>query len=85
MLFLFAFAFGRHSAASMVHFAFLVALAWQMFLYGKREGFPGGGRCGALLVFASPIVGIDATSAYNDVAVAAIAFTLFYLLQSGRS
>ena len=29
MLFLFAFAFGRHSAASMVHFAFLLALAWQ--------------------------------------------------------
>ena len=27
------------------------------------------------------MVGIDGTSAYNDVAVAAIAFTLFYLLQ----
>ncbi len=79
MLFLFAFAFGRHSAASMVHFAFLIALTWQMFLYGKREGFPVGGACGALLVFASPLVGIDATSAYNDVAVASIAFTLFYL------
>lgn len=81
MLFLFAFAFGRHSAASMVHFAFTTALAWQMFLYGKRQGFPVVGGCGALLVFASPIVGIDGTSAYNDVAVAAVAFTLFYLLQ----
>ena len=39
------------------------------------------GLCAALLVFASPVVGIDGTSAYNDVAVAAIAFTLFYLLQ----
>jgi hypothetical protein len=85
MLFLFAFAFGRHSAASMVHFAFLVALAWQMFLYGKREGFPVPGACGALLVFASPVVGIDAASAYNDVAVAAIAFTLFYLIHEERS
>ena len=85
MLFLFAFAFGRHSAASMVHFAFLVALAWQMFLYGKREGFPVAGACGALLVFASPVVGIDATSAYNDVAVASIAFTLFYLLHEELS
>ena len=85
MLFLFAFAFGRHSAASMVHFAFLVALAWQMFLYGKREGFPVAGACGALLVFASPVVGIDATSAYNDVAVASIAFTLFYLLHEKLS
>jgi hypothetical protein len=32
-------------------------------------------------VFASPVVGIDGTSAYNDVGVAAIAFTLFHLLQ----
>jgi hypothetical protein len=81
MLFLFAFAFGRHSAASMVHFAFAVALAWQMFRYGQRHGFPIVGGCGALLVFASPIVGIDGTSAYNDVALAAIAFALFYLIQ----
>jgi len=82
MLFLFAFAFGRHSAASMVHFAFLAALAWQMFRYGQSNGFPLAGGCGALLVFASPIVGIDGTSAYNDVALAAIAFALFYLLQA---
>jgi hypothetical protein len=81
MLFLFAFAFGRHSAASMVHFAFTAALAWQMFLYGRRSGFPVAAACGALLVFASPIVGIDGTSAYNDVAVAAVGFTLFDLVQ----
>ena len=85
MLFLFAFAFGRHSAASMVHFAFVIALAWQMFLYGKREGFPVVGACGALLVYASPLVGIDGTSAYNDVAVAAVAFTLFYLIHEAQS
>ena len=30
MLYLWAFAFGQHSAAAMVHFAFLVALVWQM-------------------------------------------------------
>jgi len=81
MLYLWAFAFGKHSAAAMVHFAFLVALAWQMFHYGRRMGLPLAGACGALLVFASPVVGVDGTSAYNDVAVAAIAFTLFHLLQ----
>jgi Dolichyl-phosphate-mannose-protein mannosyltransferase len=81
MLFLFAFAFGRHSAAALVHFAFLVALVWQMFVYARRAGFPLAGGCAAFLVFASPVVGIDAASAYNDVAVAAIAFTLFHLLQ----
>ena len=81
MLYLWAFAFGHHSAAAMVHFAFLVALVWQMFSYGRRVGLPLAGACGALLVFASPIVGVDGASAYNDVAVAAIAFTLFHLLQ----
>ena len=81
MLYLWAFAFGQHSAAAMVHFAFLLALVWQMFCYGRRIGLPLAGACGALLVFASPVVGVDGTSAYNDVAVAAIAFTLFHLLQ----
>lgn len=81
MLYLWAFAFGQHSAAAMVHFAFLIALVWQMFSYGRRTGLPLAGACGALLVFASPVVGVDGTSAYNDVAVAAIAFTLFHLLQ----
>jgi hypothetical protein len=82
MLFLFAFAFGRHSAAALVHFAFLLALVWQMLVYARRAGFPLAGGCAAFLVFASPVVGIDAASAYNDVAVAAIAFTIFNLLQT---
>ena len=82
MLYLWAFAFGRHSAAAMVHFAFLLALVWQMFAYGRRVGLPLAGACAALLIFASPVVGVDGTSAYNDVAVAAIAFTLFHLLQT---
>jgi len=87
MLFLFAFAFGKHSAAALVHLAFLLALVWQMAAYGRRTGFPFAGVCAAFLVFASPVVGIDGASAYNDVAVAAIAFTLFQLLelwQAGR-
>jgi len=81
MLFLFAFAFGRHSAAALVHFAFLVALPWTMYLHGRRVGFPLAGACAAALVFLSPIVGIDGISAYSDVALAAVAFALFYLLQ----
>ena len=81
MLFLFAFAFGKHSAASMVHFAFLVALAWQMIAYAIRSGFPRLGTCAALFVFAAPLVGKDATSAYNDTALACVAFALFVVLQ----
>jgi len=88
MLFLAAFAFGRHSAAAMVHFAFLPALAWQVFAYGRRSGSALAGAYGALLIFCSPMVGVDGASAYVDVAGAAAAFTLFHLLQvwdAGRS
>src|SRR5207249_1776434 len=79
MLFLFAFAFGRHSAAALTHFPFLVALPLAMLSYARRFGFTVAGVCGALLVFASPVVGIDGTVAYNDVATACIVFTVFYL------
>ena len=82
MLFLFAFAFGRHSSAALVHLAFLVALTWQVYAYARRAGFAQAGAAAALLVFASPAVGIDAASAYNDVALAAIVFTLFNLLET---
>lgn len=77
MLYLFAYSFGRHSAAAMVHFLFLIALAWQLYDWGRRRGWTIAGLCAAILVFASPIVGMDAGSAYVDVAVASIAFTLF--------
>jgi hypothetical protein len=72
MLFLHAFSFGQHSAAALVHLALLIALTWQL---NSRS------PAAALLVFASPVVGIDAASAYNDVALAAIALTLFNLLE----
>ncbi|MEN6533655.1 MAG: hypothetical protein ABFD89_08330 [Bryobacteraceae bacterium] len=81
MLFLFAFAFGRHSAAAMVHFSFLVALPLLMLAYGKRFGFPKAGAAAAFFFFASPVVGIDGISAYVDVATACNLFTIFFLLQ----
>ncbi|MEO8597356.1 MAG: hypothetical protein ABI759_28820 [Candidatus Solibacter sp.] len=81
MLFLWAYAFGRHSAAALTHFAFLLALAWQIFAYARGRGFAVAGMAAALIVFASPVIGIDGTSAYNDVALSAIGFTLFHLLQ----
>ena len=54
MLFVPAFAIGKHSAAALVHYAFLVALAMAMFAYGRRIGKPWVGAAGALLVYASP-------------------------------
>jgi hypothetical protein len=84
MLFLVAYSFGRHSAASLVHFAFLFTLALLMVCYGRRHGFPGVAWCAAVLVYASPVVGRAGTAAYNDLAVAALVFAVFYLLQVWR-
>jgi hypothetical protein len=81
MLFLFAFAFGRHSAAALTHCAFLIALPLLMLCYARRFGIPSAGACGAVLVLASPVAGIDGTSAYVDVATATIAFAVFYFLR----
>ncbi|MFB3829013.1 MAG: glycosyltransferase family 39 protein [Bryobacteraceae bacterium] len=81
MLFLFAFSFGRHSAAALVHCGFLLALPLLVLGYARRFGFAEAGAAAAIFVFASPVVGIDGSCAYNDVAVAAVAFTVFYLLQ----
>jgi hypothetical protein len=85
MLFLFAFTIGRHSAATLVHFGFLMLLPWLMLLYGCRFGWSSGAAVlAALLVFASPLVGIDGTSAYNDVGLAVFTFAAIYLLQQWR-
>jgi hypothetical protein len=81
MLFLWAYAFGRHSAAALVHFAFLPALAWMIFNLGRRCGFPWAGLAAGVIVFVSPVFAIDAASAYVDVATAAVVFALFYLLE----
>ena len=81
ILFVPAFSVGRNSAAALTHFAFLIALALAVLSYGRRIGQPLAGAAAALLVYLSPVVGIDGTSAYNDVAVAAIIFSVFYWVQ----
>ena len=81
MLYLHAFAFGRHSATALVHLAFLFALLALMKAYALRSGIP---RSAGLLVLASPVVGIDAASAYNDVALAAALFAVFWMMERWR-
>ncbi len=44
LLYLFAFDFGRHSAASVLHFTFLLVLAFLILSYGRRIGRPERGR-----------------------------------------
>jgi hypothetical protein len=81
LLFLHAFTYGRHSAAALVHFVYLICLALLILCYGRRIGHPAVGCAASIFVYCSPIVGQDGTVAYNDVALAAILFALFYLLQ----
>jgi hypothetical protein len=81
MLYLPAFVIGKHSAGALAHYAFLVALAMAMFAYGRGIGKPWVGAAGSLLVYASPVVGLDGSIAYNDCGVAAIAFAVFYFLE----
>src|SRR5215470_2959447 len=87
LLFLPAVSLGGNSAASMVHFLFLLDLPLLMVSYGRRFGFPLPAAAAAFLIFASPAFGWDGTSAYVDVAAATILFALFYFLriwQAGR-
>ncbi|MEP7362577.1 MAG: glycosyltransferase family 39 protein [Acidobacteriota bacterium] len=81
MLFLSAYAFGRHSAAALVHWCFLITLPMLMLAHGRRFGYPHAGLAGALFCFFSPVVGIDGASAYNDVAVACVLFGVFHLIE----
>lgn len=80
LLYLPAFLFGKHSATAMVHFAFLLDLVWLIVCFGRRIGKPAAGFGAAIFVYASPVVGIDGTSAYIDLALTCIGFALFYLL-----
>lgn len=81
LVYLFAYNFGRHSAATLVHYTFLIALVFLILCYGRRIGRPAVGAAAALFTYACPIVLRDASIAYVDVALAANLFALFYLLQ----
>src|SRR4051812_14963211 len=81
MLYLVAFAFGKHSAAAVLHLVFLCVLPVLMVCYGRRFGIAKAGLFAAMLVFVSPVVAKDGVSAYNDLAVVTVIYAVFYLLQ----
>ncbi len=84
MLFLFAFSIGHHSAASLVHFSFLILLPVIMLLYGIRFGLSFSSALVAVIVFVTPLIGRDGSVAYNDVALAVSVMATAYLLQIWR-
>ena len=78
MLYLFAYSFGRHSAAKMVHCGFFLATVAGMLLFARRHGTQVAGAAAAVLYGCSPVVGSAATSSYNDCALAFCQFLTFY-------
>ncbi|MDZ4802213.1 MAG: glycosyltransferase family 39 protein [Bryobacteraceae bacterium] len=80
MLFLFAYSFGRHSAAALVHWQFLMVLPFVVLAIGRRFDLPKTGAIAALLTFLSPVVLLDGASAYVDVATGAVIAGLFLAL-----
>jgi hypothetical protein len=67
MLYAFAFAFGKHSAAKLVHFGFLIATIPLIMALGKRLGLDARVSIGGTLLYCcAPVTGIVGTSAYND-------------------
>jgi len=52
-----------------------------MICYGRRIGYPWVGVSAAIFFYAAPVVGMDGSIAYNDVALAAVLFCVFYLLE----
>lgn len=81
MLFLWAFAFGRHSAAAVVHCAFYLATPLLMLRFGQRSGAPAAGAAAGLFFLCAPLALVDGTSAYTDAAVACVAFAVVYLAE----
>ncbi|MBS1876063.1 MAG: glycosyltransferase family 39 protein [Acidobacteria bacterium] len=84
MLFEFAFAFGRNSAAAMVEFLFLLSLPFGILSFARRAGRPVAGVVAALLAYLSPVVARSGTVAYNDAAGAVVVFAMFYAIQLWR-
>jgi len=81
MLFTFAFAFGAHSAAKLVHFAMLVASVPLVLSIGRRLGLePPLAALGAVFYVVTPVVGATGTCAYVDVAFAFYTLAAVYLL-----
>jgi len=81
MLFVPAFAFGRHSAAKLVHFAFLLATVPLLLRIGRRLQLPDRiAWTAAAVYFCAPVAGVSGASAYNDAALVFFVLATFYLL-----
>jgi hypothetical protein len=85
MLFTFAFAFGGHSAAKLIHFALLAASVPLILPVGKRLGLEQPvAAFAAVFYVVTPVVGTTGTCAYVDAALAFFALATAYLVLRWR-
>ena len=81
MLFVPAFAIGAHSAAKLVHFAFLVATVPLLRQIARELEIGNVAGCtAAALFFLAPVCGVDGTSAYTDAGLVCACCAVLYLL-----
>ena len=81
MVYLFAFAFGQHPAAKLVHFAFLIATGPMLLVVGRKLEIGDTVSWTAAAFYAcAPVVGISRTSAYTDAALVCCILATFYFL-----
>ena len=78
MLYLFAYSFGRHSAAKLFHFTLFAGTLAAMLTFARRYRVARAGAVAAGLYLCAPVIGPDATSAYNDCGLAFFGFMAFY-------
>jgi hypothetical protein len=81
MLFVPAFSIGAHSAAKLVHFAFLIALVPLVREIARElEIADRAGTAAAALLFMAPVCGVAGTAAYTDMALVCACCSVLYLL-----
>ena len=86
MLYTMAFAFGRHSAAKLVEFAFFVATVPLIFRVGRRLGMNDLACLVAVVFyFCAPVVGLTGSCSYNDAAAVFFLLAALYLLLQDES
>jgi hypothetical protein len=81
MLYTVAFSLGRHAAAKLVEFAFLLGTVPLIFRVGRRLGASDlACLVAAVFYFCAPVAGVTGSSSYNDAAGVFFLLAAFYLL-----
>lgn len=81
LLFMWAFAFGEHTAAKFVHLGFLLATVPLLFAIVRQAGWPDRAAAGAAVLYAcAPVTGVSATSAYTEAGMVFFSLLTLYLL-----